>query len=289
MEVHVDGDVVAFRAGFGAEHMEYDVSYKEKQFGESISLTCRYKKEAVEVQKRLMKDQGYTVEEVVITPRRVLEPLSHALHNVGAILTNIIDSLGASRSDLTVWLSGPSELNYRKKIATIKPYKGNRKDAWRPTYEQEIKDYIVRRWRGEITVGQEADDAMGIAQTKRPFGDSCICTNDKDLDMIPGLHYNFVTDVRYVVDEATAEWVFWRQMLTGDSTDNIPGIGGIGEKKSYAILEDIWDDESAMQEEVWALYVQHYGLAAYPALIENGRLLWIRRKEDELWLPNSTT
>jgi hypothetical protein len=282
MRVEVDGDVVAFRAGFGAEHVEYDITYKEPNFGEDILITCRYKKEADEVVARLA-EQGTEAE---ITPRRVLEPLAHALHNVASILTGIMDTLSCGRRDMRVWISGPSDQNFRKQVATIKPYKGNRKDAWRPTYEKEIKDYIVRRWRGTVTEGQEADDAMGIAQCEVSFGQSCIVTNDKDLDMIPGLHYNFVTDERYVVDEQTAAWVFWRQMLTGDSTDNILGIPGIGEKKSYDLLAEIWDSPSHMRDKVWSLYVQTYGLTAWPAFVENGQLLWIRRQEGQLWEPS---
>jgi len=285
MKVEVDGDVVAFRAGFGAEHMEYNVSYTDKTFEEHVVINCRYKKDADAVADKLRAD-GQTPE---ITPERVLEPLAHALHNVGTILNNILHSLDAEKHDMTVWISGPSAENYRMKIGTIKPYKGHRKDAWRPTYEHEIKDYIIAKWNGKVTVGQEADDAMGIAQMKRPFGQSVICTNDKDLDMIPGLHYNFVKDERYVVDEDTADWLFWQQLLTGDSTDNIVGVPGIGEKKAFAALENIWRDKDAMKAKVWDLYVQAYGMAAYPALVENGRLLWIRRKEDELWLPNECT
>ena len=287
MKLQVDGDVVTFRAGFGAEHMEYDVQYVDPTFNEEICIACRYKKDADKVRDELLERGG--VSEVVIESRRVLEPLAHALHNVGTILTNICDVLGAERRNMTVWLSGPSDQNFRKEIATIKPYKGSRKDAWRPTYEQEIKDYIVRKWGGQVTVGQEADDAMGIAQSALPFGTSCIVTNDKDLDMIPGLHYNFVTDEKYVVDDETAAWLFWQQMLKGDPTDDIVGIPGIGEKKAYAALEDCWDDPEQCRDVVWSLYVQAYGWAAWPAFLENGRLLWIRRKEEELWTPELIT
>lgn len=285
MQVHVDGDVVLFRAGFGAEHTEYLVSYRDEQFDEDVVINCRYKKDAVEVVKGLTERDI----EAEIEAIQILEPLANALHNVKTILTSIVNTLGADPSDVTVWLSGPSEQNYRRQVATIKEYKGNRKDARRPTYEKEIRDYIMQRFNGKITVGQEADDAMGIAQMAVSFGQSCIVTNDKDLDMIPGLHYNFVTDEKYVVDDQTATWLFYSQLLKGDSTDNIMGVPGIGDKKAYDALEEIWQDEAAMQETAWALYVQGYGFAAYPALVENGRLLWIRRQEEELWTPIKCT
>ncbi len=272
MKVEVDGDIIVFRAGFGAEHMVYDIV----EDGSPLA-TVRYKKEAVEYVKQ---HPSLTIE-----PRRVVEPLENALHNVNTLMQKIRESLGVEKRDVTVWLSGPSEENFRKKIATIQEYKGHRKEAWRPTYEQEIKRFLVQKHRAEIAYGEEADDALGIEMCSRPFGSTCIVTVDKDLDMIPGLHYNFVTDQRYVVDEQTANWCFWRQMLTGDATDNILGIPGIGEKRSYDLLAEIWDDEEAMREKVWSLYVQTYGLAAWPALLETGRLLWIRRKPGELWHP----
>jgi len=283
MEVQVDGDIVAFRAGFGAEHMEYDVTYLDPTFGEEIVITCRYKKEAVSMVNALKLRQI----EAEIVPRRVLEPLAHALNNVNTILNRIMEDLNVQKPDLNVWLSGPSEENFRKKIGKILPYKGNRSDAWRPTYEQEIKQFMIKKWDAEVTFGQEADDAMGIAQMKCDFGTSCIASNDKDLDLIPGLHYNFVKGERYVVTNETADWLFWQQMLTGDKTDNILGIPGIGEKKAYAALEEIWDKPVEMEQQAWALYVQTYGWAAWPAFLETGQLLWIRRKENELWTPPS--
>jgi len=281
MKVQVDGDIITFRAGFGAEYMEYDVIYKDPAFEDPVTIVARYKKDADAVVAELEKS-GHVA---AISKRRVLEPLAHALHNVGTLMTNILEKCGAGQDDLTTWLSGPSEDNFRKKIATIKPYKGNRKDAWRPTYENEIREYIIRKWNGVVTKGQEADDAMGIAQCALPYGSSVIVTIDKDLDMIPGLHYNFVTNTKYVVDDQTAAWLFWKQMLTGDTTDNIPGCPGIGEKKAEAALQEVWDDEEAMRMVVWTLYVQGYGYAAYPALLENAGLLWIRRKEGQLWHP----
>lgn len=281
MKVQVDGDVVAFRAGFGAEHMVYHVCYRDDTFGEDCDIVYRYKKEADEFAAAL------TARDIVweIQPERVVEPLSHALANVRSILRNILSELNADASDLHIHLSGPSDLNFRKQLATIKPYKGNRTDSWRPTYEDEIKDYMVRKWGAVYTHGEEADDAMGIAQCAEEFGASVIVTNDKDLDMIPGPHYNFVTGEKYIVDDCTAHWLFCQQLLKGDPTDNILGVPGIGDKKAYAALEDCWNDPRSCLDTCYALYVQSYGWAAWPAFLENGRLLWIRRKPDELWHP----
>lgn len=60
-----------------------------------------------------------------------------------------------------------------------------------------------------------------------------ICTKDKDLDMISGLHYNWTKDKEpYEVSEQQALKAFYSQLLTGDRVDNIQGIKGIGNKKA---------------------------------------------------------
>lgn len=286
MKVQVDGDVVVFRAGFGAEHAEYDVTYTDDTFGEEVLMTCRYKKDADDLVKQLEK-LGHKPE---VEKRRVVEPLSHALHNVSSILHNILDTVNAGKDDTTVWFSCPSEENFRMDIGTIKPYKGNRDKAWRPTYEQDIKEYIIKNWNGKYAVGEEADDAMGIAQMALPYGESVIVTNDKDLAMIPGYHYNFVKKERYQVDEDTAAWLFWQQVIKGDPTDNIPGVPKIGDAKAEKAMADAWEegkfDENKAYEIARALYVQGYGdEEADEALVENARLVWIRRESDEMWNP----
>jgi hypothetical protein len=275
VRILVDGDVVAFRAGFGAEHMEYDVVYYDEAFDEDVSIRCRYHKDAKAVVENLPEGIEAEIEKV-----HILEPLSHALHNVGTIMANILEQCGGTKRDLVTYLSGPSEDNFRMEVATIKPYKGNRNKAWRPTYEQEIKAHLVKNWKGEYTLGQEADDALGIAQSKEDWGESVIVTNDKDLDMIPGCHYNFVKDERYTITPDVAIQYFWYQMLVGDSTDNILGCPGIGEARAKKALKDV--PPLKLEAAVWALYVQSYGWAAWPALKENARLLWIRRKEGEM-------
>ena len=285
MHLQVDGDIIVFTAAFGAEHMEYDVVARDREFDEQITTACRYKKDAKSLLARYVTS-GMPEEDLEIVSRKVLEPLNHALHNVDTIMTTIMEQLDVKdRRRVTSWLSGPSDENFRKEIATIRPYKGNRKDTWRPTFEHEIRGYLISRWNGQVTERQEADDAMGIQQSGAAFGESCIVTIDKDLDMIPGLHYNFRRKEKYVVTSEVAQWVFWKQMLTGDSTDNIVGCPNVGAVKAGEALDDIWSDAAAMQAAVWTLYVQAYGMAAWPAFIENGRLLWIRREEEQLWSP----
>jgi hypothetical protein len=168
--------------------------------------------------------------------------------------------------------------NYRHDIAKTKPYKGNRKDAPRPVHLHSLREYLITAWDFRVADGQEADDAIGIHATLTR-DNSIIVSIDKDLDMIPGHHYNPVKKDHYYVNDKDAIKNFYRQILTGDKVDNVQGLRGIGPKKADKILGD-FDTDLAMYEAV---------LKAYDGdaerVLENGQLLWIRRRKDEIWQP----
>jgi 5'-3' exonuclease len=102
--------------------------------------------------------------------------------------------------------------------------------------------------------------------------------------MISGLHYNWTKDKEpYEVSEKQAIKSFYIQLLTGDRVDNIQGIKGIGNKKADKILDGIEEEEELLDT-----VLKEYEKADMTEenLINNGRLLWIRRKNRELWTPN---
>jgi 5'-3' exonuclease len=169
--------------------------------------------------------------------------------------------------------------NFRKDIAKTKTYKGNRKQP-RPKHYDIIREYLVKAWGCEVIEGQEADDAIGIkAYEFEDKEDFVIMSIDKDLDMIEGWHYNFVKDNKYFVEQFDAITNFYRQILTGDKVDNIPGLKGIGPEKADKILKDC-----STEEELFEAVLKAYdGNIDY--LTEMGQLLWIRRKPNEIWQP----
>lgn len=167
--------------------------------------------------------------------------------------------------------------NYRSDIAST--YKENRKDARKPVHYDSLREYLVSKWDFKVIDGQEADDAMGIKAYELPEDSSCIMTIDKDLDMIRGWHYNFVKEDLYYVTEKEAIKNFYMQILTGDRVDNIPGLKGIGPVKAKKILKDC-DTEQDLFDAVLEKYDNDID-----KLTERGRLLWIRRQENQLWKP----
>jgi hypothetical protein len=168
--------------------------------------------------------------------------------------------------------------NYRDAIAVTEPYKGNRKDAKRPIHYNAIRTHL-QRLGAELVEGQEADDAVAIEATKTG---GWIVSIDKDLDQVAGWHYNFVKHEEYYVTEEQGLRNFYTQMLTGDRTDNIIGLKGIGPKKAEKILIDC-----KTEGEMYAAVVKSYLEAGLTEerVTENGLLLYLRRKENETWQP----
>ena len=168
--------------------------------------------------------------------------------------------------------------NYRKEVAKTAPYKGNR-TADKPIHYNLIREYLATAWACEVVEDQEADDAIGIAAYAAEEESYIIMSIDKDLDMIQGWHYNFIKDNKYQVTEEEAIKNFYRQLLTGDKVDNIIGLRGIGPKKADKILADC----------ITELDMYNAVLEAYDndteRVLENGQLLWIRRKENQMWSP----
>jgi DNA polymerase-1 len=177
------------------------------------------------------------------------------------------------------WISGKS--NFRYDIAKTVPYKGNRKDAVKPKHYDALREHLVKRHGAILTVGEEADDTVAIDSTT--LLDECwIVHVDKDLDQLQGWHYNPVKDERYYVDPFEAYKSFCLQLLTGDRTDNIPGLQGIGPKKAEKALKDAKTTDELLQ----ASFEKYQELGhTLEYLTEQARLLWLRREEGQIWNP----
>ena len=174
--------------------------------------------------------------------------------------------------------------NFRYDIAKTVPYKGNRKDTAKPPYYQELRDHMVKRLGAVVVEGQEADDEVAIRMSKEPDTYTLVGV-DKDLLQIPGWHFNPSKDLEQYVDEFNGYKAFVTQILTGDRTDNIPGLEGIGPKKADKALKDA-KTKQALLETAWEKYQELGHTLEY--FTEQGQLLWLRRYEGEIWQPNVT-
>jgi hypothetical protein len=168
--------------------------------------------------------------------------------------------------------------NFRNDVAITAPYKGNRKAA-KPKHYDRLRDYMQKAWGFEMIEDQEADDAIGIAAYEYQVGEYCICSIDKDLDMLRGDHYNFVKNERYFITEEEGIKNFYKQMLMGDRVDNIIGIKGIGTVKAERLLKECKDEK-----EMYLAVLEAYK-GDDKRVLENGQLLWIRREPNQMWQP----
>lgn len=278
----VDGDIVVFRCGFAAERNVWHVSWGE-DFKETRVFD--YKREAEEFLDEVVPGKMSRVEgeDYLLFPEVQLEPLSHALHNVKVLMERIMEECQLNEFDIKVALS--SGRTFRHDLAKTRPYKGNRDTARRPKYEKEIREYLIKHYDTTVAEYEEADDLLGIWQTKYGPEDSIIISIDKDLDQIPGLKYNWVQDVGYTITPEQAYYNFHIQLLTGDATDNIPGLPGIGPGKAAKALHGL-ETEAEQFAEVQSMYSIHSGKEDWwEYLKEQGSLVWIRRHVDEEFNP----
>lgn len=184
---------------------------------------------------------------------------------------------GAGCETFEVFLSG--DTNFRKEVAVTLPYKGNRK-AGRPKHYDVLRKFMLEQYGAVLSEGEEADDLLGCSQKETTI----ICSIDKDLDMIPGWHFNFKNQERYFIEELEGYRNFCKQMLVGDAVDNIKGIDKIGKVKAAKLL----DDASSYQEMLCVVGLWYAIKEENPEerLNENGKLLWIRRKPNQNWSLN---
>ena len=204
------------------------------------------------------------------------DPVENALHSVKVMIRSILEKTKAD--SYRCFLTGKG--NYRESIATIAKYKGNRTGE-KPVHYNAIREYLLDYHDAELIEGREADDAMGCAQNDKTI----ICSIDKDLNMIRGRHYNWRKDVIYEVSQSEADIFFMKQLMTGDATDNIKGLAGIGDKRAQAVI----DNAKNMTDLYWTIldmYAVQYE-RPYEAMMENAHLLWIQREEGELWDSNT--
>ncbi len=148
---------------------------------------------------------------------------------IQSTLTDIATDTGVS--NMRIYISGSG--NFRYDVAKTKPYKGNREGMERPTYLQHCKDFLVREYKAIIVNGYEADDAIASDMTQNG---AIHCGQDKDIYQIAGRHYNYVKKEWATVDEEEATLLLYRQILMGDSSDNIPGLPRVGPKKAENII-----------------------------------------------------
>lgn len=202
--------------------------------------------------------------------------------------------------------------NFREAVAKKKEYKVTRKASVKPLHYDNLTEYILAKYNCVMAEGLEADDLLSIYQREAEPLTTIICSRDKDLKMVPGMHFSWACGKQKQfgperVDEmgrlfpiyrgattkgepklaelkGTGMSFFAAQLLTGDSVDSIPGLPGCGPKKAFEALSpcvSVGELFIAVKE----LYVNKFGDTWEAELLEQGRLLWMVAELDEAGKP----
>jgi hypothetical protein len=180
--------------------------------------------------------------------------------------------------------------NFRIDVAKAKPYKGTRKKE-KPFHRDNIRAYMLNNYECVIANGMEADDMLAIYQTNAAPNTTIICTRDKDLRMVEGMHYGWpcgkqpqygpkrvdkLGELTYVNNKLKGEGskFFYSQLITGDSVDNIPGLPGGGPKLAFKLLESA-TSEGDMFTAVAQGYRDKFGDDWRGQMLEQAYLLWM--------------
>ena len=202
-----------------------------------------------------------------------------ALDKVDEVIGYIYNGTGGEFPDKDLhkfYLSGKG--NFRYDIAVTAPYKGNRKGLESPQHKDAIREYLISQYSAIESAGEESDDLIAITSASMGY-DCIVATTDKDFNQLPCWLYNFSYNTWQKPTEFEATKNFYTQILTGDTVDNIKGLYGIGPVKAGKILED-----SKSEKEMWEACLKAYD-NDYDRVLENARLLWLRRREEEMWEP----
>ena len=313
----LDGDIYAHRASAVTDGRMYQV-------GKSL---FRYDKDV----KKYCKEKGIDLKEIetIYQP----EPFRHCTGALKLMLQGIETSLlhKAPVINWKIFLTFSDRGNFRNSI--LPHYKWNRLGVGevirrcngdeekartilrmkpetfeknkgvvprRPEHLDRTKEYLLKKHDAIAIDLYEADDLIGLeADRYRRAGQEVVIVSiDKDLDCIPGVHYNSVRDEVYIVTPEQAMKHFYYQVIVGDTTDNIPGAPGFGEKKAKAIVNDC---EGLSQHDLYlkALKAWETGTkddtgCAQDQMIASAKCLWIlqdstaKTLKEQIWQPPIT-
>ena len=268
----IDADSALYKAGLSNETRKYTVMTEE---GTTVA-EFRYKKDML----AFLAEPDR--EELIWAKSREVGPVHYSIGNLKRICNQMITPPFAEDEEITYQMYIQGSGNFREEI--YEDYKGNRNSADKPVHMEEMVDYLKNVWGAIVVEGEETDDKVSYLQYQSymssTYPSTCIVTIDKDLKNTPGYNYNYDKKELIFITPEEADLNFARQLLTGDSTDNIPGLKGMGPKTAVKILPE-WRED-------WLDIVIHHYKAKIGAKWEdwlnlNGRLLHMRREPNEVW------
>jgi hypothetical protein len=305
----IDGDILAYRCASTSETLVYRAYNTEtcELIGDYTKteldrLWLEYQIFNIGIDRSAMRVEKYLRDDGADIAKR----------NIRSVIRNLRKKIKAK--EYVVYLTGDN--NFRKQVATVQEYKGNRKGC-KPKYLQDMRQYLLENYGAIVAHDKEADDLISIAlnTSLEQHGDIGMAVHiglDKDLKTVPGVHYNYKTDEYEAITVNEAYSRMFLQILTGDPTDNIKGLpniseecklkynipkrGGCGNATATAILSGA-ETPAEMYARVLEAYCSYYGSdhtytswrgdtltrTCKELMDENADLLFMERREGERW------
>lgn len=156
-------------------------------------------------------------------------------------MKSLLDRVGCSHYVALLGIHGSNNTKY-----DIFPEYKKGRPLNKPPHWNIVMNYLTSKWGFVPVSGCEVDDAVRFCYEETPSSEKAIIvSSDKDLLQIPGNHFimgvmrkgkiarqDEIREVSFIEGERT----FYKMMLTGDITDNVKGIDGIGPKKAEKLL-----------------------------------------------------
>jgi hypothetical protein len=280
----IDGDWILYAAGFAGQKQKLvlPATFGAREFANITEIKAALHEEY----ERELDENDF------VYKRDVLDPPSHFFHSaknmINRNLQKIGEKFGEEQVTYTVLMDGDG--NFRSRLATMRPYKGNRSSHSKPLFYNDLRQYLLDAWDAEVVHGQETDDEMAIRQTGNK--NSIIVAVDKDMLQVPGWHLNPNKGFKKI-SKQEGDWRLYVQCLTGDTVDNIPGAYKIGPAAAKKLVtpkmsvEEMWDAVLHGYDTSMDAYPDKYpeGMMPEDAATENMRLVYLRREPGEIWMP----
>lgn len=193
------------------------------------------------------------------------------LSNMGDGILQDIEDTGVNAPFVEYFLTACRRSVRKRKVKRYK--KTRRPNKWVNLVRKEL----LRMGFAQIDDEWEADDLIKDRAMELGEDQVVICTMDKDLKQIPGIHFDYyrprAKETKYnefghkipepcrglnFYTREEARVFFWTQMLTGDSTDDIKGVPGIGPKRAEKALRGLQTAEE-LRRKVHQIYCDKFG------------------------------
>ena len=101
-----------------------------------------------------------------------------------------------------------------------------------------LNQYLVENFAAIESHNAESDDyVFSYSQLPEYIGRAIVCSVDKDMLQIPGIHYDYQKNKYHHISEEDGRYNLAIQMIMGDAADCIPALRGYGRKKAEKIIK----------------------------------------------------